>query len=87
LSSRRFYRKLCRLFLVSAPDELAGLFCRGAVQQPKRTLVAASAVAVAAAAREATAMDARTAEEAAATLRKAWCRLRLSARDPARVPP
>lgn len=30
---------------------------------------------------------ARTAEEAAATLRKAWCRLRLSARDPARVPP
>ncbi|RLN42029.1 bifunctional fucokinase/fucose pyrophosphorylase [Panicum miliaceum] len=30
---------------------------------------------------------AHTAEEAAATLRKAWCRLRLSARDPARVPP
>lgn len=29
----------------------------------------------------------RTAEEAAATLRKAWCRLRPSARDPARVPP
>jgi len=30
---------------------------------------------------------AHTAEEVAATLRKAWCRLRLSARDPARVPP
>jgi fucokinase len=30
---------------------------------------------------------AHTAGEAAATLRKAWCRLRLSARDPARVPP
>ncbi|CAL4912201.1 unnamed protein product [Urochloa decumbens] len=30
---------------------------------------------------------AHTAEEAASTLRKAWCRLRLSARDPARVPP
>ena len=30
---------------------------------------------------------AHTAEEAAAVLRKAWCRLRLSARDPARVPP
>jgi fucokinase len=27
-----------------------------------------------------------TADEAAAVLRKAWCRLRLSARDPARVP-
>ncbi|AQK69524.1 EIN3-binding F-box protein 1 [Zea mays] len=35
--------------LVSAPAELAGLFCRGAVQQRKRTLVAASAVAAAAA--------------------------------------
>ncbi|KAF7062519.1 hypothetical protein CFC21_069108 [Triticum aestivum] len=30
---------------------------------------------------------AHTADEAAAVLRKAWCRLRLSARDPARVPP
>jgi len=30
---------------------------------------------------------AHSAEEAAETLRKAWCRLRLSARDPARVPP
>lgn len=29
---------------------------------------------------------AHTADEAAAVLRKAWCRLRLSARDPARVP-
>ncbi|XP_040377926.1 bifunctional fucokinase/fucose pyrophosphorylase [Oryza brachyantha] len=30
---------------------------------------------------------AHTADEAAAVLRKAWCRLRLSARDPSRVPP
>lgn len=30
---------------------------------------------------------AHTAEEATATLRKAWCRLRLSARYPERVPP
>ncbi|XP_066329737.1 EIN3-binding F-box protein 1-like [Miscanthus floridulus] len=35
--------------LVPAPAELAGLFCRGAVQQRKRTLVAATAVAAAAA--------------------------------------
>ncbi|CAN6230761.1 unnamed protein product [Urochloa humidicola] len=35
--------------LVSAPAELSGLFCRGAVQQRKRALVAASAVAAAAA--------------------------------------
>lgn len=35
--------------LVSAPAEMSGLFCRGAVEQRKRTLVAASAVAVAAA--------------------------------------
>uniref|UniRef100_A0ACD5WV89 Uncharacterized protein n=1 Tax=Avena sativa TaxID=4498 RepID=A0ACD5WV89_AVESA len=37
-------------------------------------------------ARRRTGRTAHTADEAAAVLRKAWCRLRLSARDPARVP-